>query len=242
MLALFAPLRPGHPRRNKSIIYGNPTVQPSIPRPKIKDNMASTTSAPLLPDQIIPGVYLSDSIQTARAVLSPNYQTPNRPKIRYILSLLNATHQQPQMLPSQEPDFVMKLIMLRDNNNENLLQVLDEACNFIKSSLGNKDGGVLIHCHQGVSRSASVMIAFVMEEMDLEYETALRYVRQGRPKVNPNPGFVAQLEMWHRLQYNIREKNGELKQEYIDWGKTNKAREAKELAGTKEIPGNKDTS
>lgn len=183
-----------------------------------------------------------NSIQTARAVLSPNYKTPNRPKIRYILSLLNAVHQQPQMLPSQEPDFVMKLIVLRDNNNENLLQILEEACNFIKSSLAKQDGAVLIHCHQGVSRSASVMIAFVMEEMDLEYDTALRYVRKGRSKVNPNPGFVAQLEMWHRLQYSIWEKNGELKEEYANFKKASEAKEAKEVPGTNEALGSKDAS
>lgn len=120
-------------------------------------------------------------------------------------------------MPAQESEFVLKLILLRDSSTENLLQVLGEACEFIKTSLAKNDGGVLIHCHQGVSRSASVVIAFVMEEMDLEYDTALRYVRGSRPKVNPNKGFVAQLEVWRRLQYNIREENGEFKKEYLDF-------------------------
>lgn len=182
---------------------------------------------------------MKNSIQTARAVLSPNYQAPTRPKIRYILSLLNATHQQPQMKPSQEPDFVLKLILLRDSSNENLLQVLEEAGDFIKSCLAKGDGGVLIHCHQGVSRSASVLIALVMEEMDLEYETALRYVRQGRSRVNPNPGFAAQLEMWHRLQYSIREQNGELKQEYANFKAANEVSEAKEVVAAKDTQGSK---
>jgi len=160
---------------------------------------------------------VKNSIQTAHAVLSPNYQAPNRPNIRYILSMLNADHQQPKISPGKESDFVLKLILLRDSSSENLLQFLGEACEFIKSSLAKKDGGVLIHCHQGVSRSASVVIAFVMEEMDLEFDTALRYVRERRPKVNPNQGFVTQLDIWHRVQYNIREDNGDFKKEYADF-------------------------
>jgi dual specificity phosphatase 12 len=134
------------------------------------------------------------------------------------------------MMPAQESEFVLKLILLRDSSTENLLQVLGEACEFIKSSLAKDDGGVLIHCHQGISRSASVVIAFVMEEMDLEYDTALRYVRGARAKVNPNKGFVVQLEMWRRLQYNIREENGDLKQEYADFKAAKEAQDAKNEA------------
>lgn len=118
-------------------------------------------------------------------------------------------------------------MLLRDSSTENLLQVLGEACEFIKSSLAKKDGGVLIHCHQGVSRSASVVIAFVMEEMDLDYDTALRYVREGRPKINPNKGFAAQLEMWRRLQYNIRDESGEFKKEYAGFKAARDVEDAK---------------
>ncbi|KEF57816.1 uncharacterized protein A1O9_05736 [Exophiala aquamarina CBS 119918] len=224
---MFAPSRPGHKRSNlKAISFPRAILEsqaPALRSKTTKQKMASTTCAPLFPDQIMPGIYISEteilmnSIQTAQAVLSPNYQAPNRPRIRYILSLLNAEHQQPKMTPGQESDFVLKLILLRDSSTEDLLQALGEACEFIKSSLAKKDGGVLIHCHQGVSRSASVVTAFVMEEMDLEYDTALRYVRGRRPKVNPNKGFAVQLEMWRRLRYTIREESGDFKKEYTDF-------------------------
>lgn len=65
------------------------------------------------------------------------------------------------------------------------------------------------------------MIAFVMEDMDFDYDTALRYVRQRRAKANPNEGFVKQLELWRRLNYSIRDANGELKQEYVDFKAAN---------------------
>lgn len=104
--------------------------------------------------------------------------------------------------------------MLRDNETDDLLAVLGEAFEFIVSALKKKDGGILVHCHQGVSRSAAIMVAFAMDEMNLDYPTALNYVRRSRPKANPNPGFVRQLELWHRLNRNVRDKEGKIKAEY----------------------------
>jgi protein-tyrosine phosphatase len=124
---------------------------------------------------------------------------------------------QPQVPAGREADFVLKLINLRDRSTNDLLKILEDACGFIKSSLANNDGGVLVHCQKGVSRSASVMIAFIMEEMDLDYDTALRYVRSGRSKVKPNSGFEKQLELWRKLGYNIHEADGTEKEEYVIW-------------------------
>lgn len=47
---------------------------------------------------------------------------------------------------------------VNDDPNENLLSWLDGACELIRDGL--KNYSVLIHCNMGVSRSASVAIAF----------------------------------------------------------------------------------
>jgi len=189
----------------------------------------STTTAPLIPDKIMPGLYVSD-IHTARAVLSPNYPSPNRPEIKYVLSVIDKPDRQPKVTPGDESKFVLKFVSLRDSVTDDLLEVLEEACDFIRDSLKSNDGGVLVHCAKGVSRSASVVIGFVMEDMDLEYDTALRYVRQGRSKVKPNPGFEAQLQLWRRLEYSIYEKDGVThKEEYVIW-KANNEEAIKNLA------------
>lgn len=53
---------------------------------------------------------------------------------------------------------------------------------------------VLVHCAAGVSRSAAVVIAYMMRRDRCSYERALATLRAIRPKVNPNPAFVAQLK------------------------------------------------
>lgn len=45
----------------------------------------------------------------------------------------------------------------------------------------------------GVSRSASICIAFVMRAMKLRYEEAFKVVHKARPIIQPNSGFVTQL-------------------------------------------------
>ena len=50
-----------------------------------------------------------------------------------------------------------------------------------------------IHCAAGVSRSASIVIAYVMVTKGLNFEEALKYVQERRPCVDPNDGFRAYL-------------------------------------------------
>uniref|UniRef100_A0A8C8SA37 Dual specificity protein phosphatase 15 n=1 Tax=Pelusios castaneus TaxID=367368 RepID=A0A8C8SA37_9SAUR len=55
-------------------------------------------------------------------------------------------------------------------------------------------GNCLIHCLAGISRSATIVIAYVMAVTELSWHEALRAVRAVRPIANPNPGFKQQLE------------------------------------------------
>jgi len=111
----------------------------------------------------------------------------------------------------------MKLIIIDDSVQSNLLAVLNEACDFIQTSLTQADGGVLVHCQRGISRSASVILAYVMRDMHIDYDAALRFVRNGRPQAKPNAGFEEQLKLWAEMRYDIHQKNGAEKPQYIAW-------------------------
>lgn len=53
-------------------------------------------------------------------------------------------------------------------------------------------GKVLVHCIQGVSRSATLTIAYLMLKHCMTVQTATRLVRAQR-EICPNPGFMQQL-------------------------------------------------
>ncbi len=58
-------------------------------------------------------------------------------------------------------------------------------------SLGKK---VLVHCEMGISRSASLVIAYIMQKEGKNFEESLKHVKEKRNIVNPNIGFVNQLK------------------------------------------------
>lgn len=60
-------------------------------------------------------------------------------------------------------------------------------------------GGVLVHCAAGISRSASVVIGWLMADEALSAAAAASAVRAVRPVARPNPGFERQLERFGRM-------------------------------------------
>jgi protein-tyrosine phosphatase len=51
-----------------------------------------------------------------------------------------------------------------------------------------------VHCWAGVSRSATIVIAYLMRKNKWPLETAMDYVKQKRNFINPNHGFLAKLK------------------------------------------------
>ncbi|KAG5498232.1 hypothetical protein JIQ42_03036 [Leishmania sp. Namibia] len=59
---------------------------------------------------------------------------------------------------------------------------------------------VAVHCMVGVSRSASIVAAYVMKKYGVSLGEALSLIRCTRPVVQPNPGFQRQLSIWENLR------------------------------------------
>ena len=84
-------------------------------------------------------------------------------------------------------------LVLHDLPNESIASLVPEALAFIKSEIDNGNN-VLVHCAAGVSRSASIAIAFFMVNYNLPFDQAHGKVREGRRCACPNPGFERQLK------------------------------------------------
>ncbi|XP_065582628.1 dual specificity protein phosphatase 3-like [Artemia franciscana] len=73
----------------------------------------------------------------------------------------------------------------------NLSRHFNEAAEFIDEAL-RKGGKILVHCQMGISRSATLVIAFLMIKKQLSVEEAIKTVRMKR-FIYPNDGFLRQL-------------------------------------------------
>jgi len=57
----------------------------------------------------------------------------------------------------------------------------------------DKGGKTLVHCVAGVSRSASICLAFLMKYCKMTLKESYNHVKSRRPIIRPNAGFFRQL-------------------------------------------------
>ncbi|KAI8429394.1 hypothetical protein MSG28_000037 [Choristoneura fumiferana] len=76
----------------------------------------------------------------------------------------------------------------------------------------NKTAGRITGTYFGVSRSAAVVIAYIMEKYSLCYEEAFNLVKNKRRFISPNVGFVAQLKLFGHMGYKIDREDPRFKQ------------------------------
>lgn len=111
-----------------------------------------------------------------------------RLNIGYILNV--TTH-----LPLYHYDtglFIYKRLPATDSNKQNLRQYFEEAFEFIEEA--HQAGmGLLIHCQAGVSRSATIVIAYLMKHTWMTMTDAYKFVKTRRPIISPNLNFMGQL-------------------------------------------------
>ncbi|KAJ1655730.1 tyrosine protein phosphatase yvh1 [Dispira simplex] len=93
-------------------------------------------------------------------------------------------------------------IDILDMPSENILQHLDTTYEYIRDAMA-QGGNVLVHCHMGISRSATVVIAYLMRTMGISMEMAYEMVRDKRNIVYPNKGFLRQLGKYEEMGYKV---------------------------------------
>ncbi|CRK99432.1 CLUMA_CG012683, isoform A [Clunio marinus] len=100
---------------------------------------------------------------------------------------------------------INKYIHIADMTRENILEHFTVCINFIEGALKDPNGtnGILIHCFYGVSRSATIAIAYLMKKYSINYQKAFELAKSKRRLVQPNHGFVLQLKLFHKMAYEI---------------------------------------
>lgn len=87
---------------------------------------------------------------------------------------------------------------LRDLPDFPISKAFPEAIDFIDNVM--KSGGcVLVHCNAGISRSATIVLAYLMKAKAMSLNDAFTYLRSKRPSSFPNPGFMIQLKTFEDM-------------------------------------------
>ncbi|KAF8967341.1 protein-tyrosine phosphatase-like protein [Flammula alnicola] len=142
--------------------------------------------------EIVPRLFISDLAFAESPALLSSY------KITHILSTLPDTifRPPPSLLPVQP---VRMQVRIEDLPFAELAAHLPSTTAFIHNALASSpEARVLVHCAEGISRSVSVVAAFLMAHYGWSPLEAVHYIKSKRRIANPNFGFVQQLHEYAR--------------------------------------------
>ncbi|KAG6856260.1 hypothetical protein H0H87_006016 [Tephrocybe sp. NHM501043] len=150
------------------------------------------------------------SLIVSRLYLSDAYTVKNESElvrlgITHVVSILEYTPNIPDLIPQEH-----KLqITLADRPEADILTHLPSTTDFITSALAeHKENKVLVHCFQGISRSATVVAAYLIASSSMSAMEAIEQVQARRGIVCPNPGFQKQLETYAEAFVRKPQKQG----------------------------------
>lgn len=93
-------------------------------------------------------------------------------------------------------------IAVADTFDENLGSRFAEACDFLDFAMAQHKGNILVHCQMGASRSASIILCYLLKKWrHMSLQQCLHFVQQQRAVVMPNPSFMAQLMEWEAFYH-----------------------------------------
>lgn len=93
---------------------------------------------------------------------------------------------------SEFENFAYFRVDVEDISWEPIALFFEEAAEFISTYL-ERDEAVLVHCRSGVSRSATVVLSYLMARHNFTLHDAFHLVKTHRPRITPNLGFMQQL-------------------------------------------------
>jgi protein-tyrosine phosphatase len=131
------------------------------------------------PTHIIDNIYLGSAFNAA------SYQTLKNLNIKHIINVTQ------EITPyfKQYNDFDYKIYKLYDNNDDNINIYLDDSYNYIENCSNN----ILIHCYMGSSRSATIVIHYLMKKYNMTLEQSIIFVKEKRNIINLTEKFKEEL-------------------------------------------------
>ncbi|XP_064209943.1 dual specificity protein phosphatase 2 [Anguilla rostrata] len=132
------------------------------------------------PVEILPFLFLGSAHHSSRRETLANCG---------ITAVLNVSSSCPNLF---EDEFNYKTLRVEDSLATDLRARFPEAIDFIDSVKGC-GGRVLVHCQAGISRSATICLAYLIHSRRVRLDEAFDFVKQRRRVISPNLAFMGQL-------------------------------------------------
>ncbi|XP_056379533.1 dual specificity protein phosphatase 12 isoform X2 [Hyla sarda] len=165
---------------------------------KLKDSLSPLNVSKMI--CVLPGLYIGGVPDVT------DVQSLQASGITHILTVDSA---EPKDLP---PSLQKMFIRLLDDSSADLLSYLPECLTFLTSALETPGSCVLVHCHAGMSRSAAVIVAYMMNTARCPYEEAYRRLQNKKSDVKIHEEFENQLALFEEMGCDVDTSSASYKQ------------------------------
>jgi protein-tyrosine phosphatase len=125
-----------------------------------------------------------DNLWVSNVYTAKNHHILRHNNIKHVLSLYPV---------NLKPEFNQLYVNVYDFAGADIQKHFDQTFDFIDEHRNNGDA-VLVHCHVGRSRAATIVIHYLMKKYKISFEKAYNYLKTKRSIIHPNPGFRLQLK------------------------------------------------
>jgi len=137
------------------------------------------------PTKIVDNIYLGNAYNASNFNQLDEYN---------ITTIINITNEIPNYFQNF-PKYDYLKISINDTNTDSLINFFKKSNKYIKNIQQKKiNQNILIHCYMGSSRSATMLIAYLIIYYNMNPEEAFLFLQEKRPIVNINSKF------WNELQ------------------------------------------
>ncbi|CAH3016034.1 unnamed protein product [Porites evermanni] len=137
-------------------------------------------------NKVLPGLYLGN-FRDAK-----DMEQLKQNKITHVLSI----HDNAQPVLEH---LKYKCINAADSPDQEISVFFQECIDFIHNCRIN-NGACLVHCMAGISRSTTIVAAYIMAVTELNWKDSIKAIKCSRSIANPNYGFQRQLQDFWNLQ------------------------------------------
>lgn len=133
---------------------------------------------------IVPGLYLTALTGLQMKVL----------EAASVSVIINATHDMPL---ATIPGLLTYRVPVDDDTRAKIDVYFDDVADLLEATRRRETASV-VHCVAGVSRSSTLVLAYLVKYTDMDLHAAFAHTRAIRTVVRPNMGFMAQLVEYER--------------------------------------------
>lgn len=142
---------------------------------------------------------ITDQIYIGNLSSTMNLDKMKENKFTHVLSILNGGY---EVYPEH---FIYKVIHINDDPWIDIEKYFNECIEYISKCIESNENKLIVHCHKGISRSVTIVIAYLLWEKNntekilqdnvkTEVHNMIQFVKDKRKIANPNIGFINALE------------------------------------------------